>query len=569
MVITILAVWLGFVCGAGLLMADDPGRMLDAQAAKMVKPGGPGFALAVIKDGKIIFKKGYGLAHLDYDVPITPKTVFYMGSVSKQFVAFAVALLESRGKLSFDDDIRKYIPELPYYGSVITVRHLIHHTGGIRGYLMLLSLAGQEYDLYHSASDVINHLLAKQKHLEFKPGDQYRYSNSGYLILAEIVKRVSGESFRDFAQKNILDPLGMKNSRFLDDHAEVVKNRAISYKRDKKKGFGAHISRFDLVGSGGLYSTVEDLFLWDQNFYHYKVGGESVIKTVQTPGKLNSGEELDYAFGLRLSTYKGLKTVVHTGGLYGYRAILVRFPQQRFSVIITSNDGGFNMVRAAYGAADLYLSEDIKKAAATSKKGKKAAKKAKKKKLRFVKLSRKHLENKTGAYLNYRTGQLVRIKVKDKGLEAQLENMTLLLSPVSRNRFKIVKPEQNIMVHFIRKGKDKKARFTVESRNAQTGQLMNVYAPVKAVKPSADQIKEYAGAYYNDELDVTYTIAAKEGKLTLNFWNWPEIPMKPTVKDEFYWRGDAFRFKRDAAGKITGFDYIYGKVTPISFKKVK
>jgi CubicO group peptidase (beta-lactamase class C family) len=562
----IIVVCFGFI-STGLLTADETGQKIDQLAAKLVKPGAPGFALAIVKDGKIVHKNGYGLAHLDYDVPITPRTVFYMGSVSKQFVAFAVVLLEAKGKLGFDDDIHKYIPELPDYGSTITIRHLIHHTGGIRGYLMLLDLGGLDFDHYHTGSDVIKHILTRQKNLDFKPGERYKYSNSGYLILAETVKRVSGMSFREFTQKNILDPLGMKNSHFLDDYSEVVKHRAISYRRDKKKGYKTYVSRFDLVGSGGLYATVEDLFHWDQNFYHGKVGGEAAINTMLTRGKLNNGEELDYAFGLVHGTYKGLKTVGHTGGLFGYRAYILRFPGQRFSVFVISNDGGFNTVKVARGAADMYLAKEIKQAAEKAAKDKKKSKK--KKKLRFVKLSRKHLDNKTGAYRNPKNGNMVTVKVKENQLAAAMGNTKMVLSPVAKNRFKIVKPEVDIMVHFVRKGKDKTSRFAVESRDLETGKLRDFFEPVTAAKPTEEYLQQYTGAYSSEELNVTYTFVVRDGKLYVEFRTGPDTHLKPTIKDEFLLWGAFFRFTRDDTGKVAGFNLINGNVTPIPFEKLK
>ncbi|MCP5104890.1 MAG: serine hydrolase, partial [bacterium] len=357
----ILTVWLVLFV---TLLYPSAGKTFDPAAVDKVfeewnKPGSPGCALAVVKDGKIIYKKGYGLANLELDVPITPQTVFYIGSVSKQFVAFAVALLEARGKLDFDDDIRKYVPEMPDYGTTITIRNLIHHTSGIRGYLMLLDMAGLDLGFYHKAEDVINNVIARQKNLNFKPGEKYQYSNSGYLILADIVRRVSGKSFRQFVHENIFKPLGMKNSRFHDNYKELIKNRATSYLTSKGE-YVNFMSTFDLVGSGGLYTTVEDLFLWDQNFYHYKVGGPELFKTIHTKGKLNNGEETNYAFALMHGNYKGLKTVEHSGGLGGYVSVLMRFPGQEFSVIILANAGNFNQQRFAHRVADIFLADQFK-----------------------------------------------------------------------------------------------------------------------------------------------------------------------------------------------------------------
>jgi CubicO group peptidase (beta-lactamase class C family) len=529
--------------------AGETNEQVDKLLEPWTKPGSPGCALAVVKDGKIIYKNGYGEANLEHGVPITPETVFYIGSVSKQFVAFSIALLEAQGKLGFDDNIRKYVPELPGYCDTVTIRHLIHHTGGIRGYLSLLWLAGLDEDCYHNANDVIKNLLVRQKSLNFKPGEKYQYSNSGYLLLGEIVHRVSGMSFREFAQKNILEPLGMKNSHFHDDFSEIIKNRAMSYFQHpkRKNEYTAFISRFDLVGSGGLYTTVEDLFLWDRNFYHGKVGGKEVIETVLTRGKLNDNSEQDYAFGLVHGKYKGLKTVSHTGGLGGYRAMILRFPEQRFSAICLSNFGGFNVAKIGYQVADIYLQDQLKTPISP---------KTGKKKIRFAKLSRKHLEDKTGAYLNPGSRRILKISVSDEEnrLTLQLASRKYLLAPVSKTKFKILELNEDIFLVFSRE--NKKSPFTV--RIFTGDRLDNTCKPVQLVSPSPGELEQYRGEFFSPELNVTYTVVIKEGKLWLEFRNALDSPFNPTIKDEFILEVMVIQFSRDSEGKINGFTVVDG-----------
>jgi len=333
----------------------------DVQVDKLFSAWGktdsPGCAVAVIKDGQIVYKNGYGMANLELGVPITPESVFYIGSVSKQFVAMCVALLADEGKLSFDDDMRKYVPEMPDYGTPITIRHLIHHTGGIRDYLELENIAGIPFGTYHE-EDALD-LIMCQKELNFKPGEVNSYSNSGYFLLGVIIKRASGKSLREFAHENIFNPLSMKNSRFHDDYMELIKNRAAGYYERGKGEYRNFISTFDCVGSGGLFTSVEDLFLWDQNFYHHKVGGEDVMELMHTQGILNNGKKLDYAFGLVIGEYRGLRIVEHGGSLGGYRAELLRFPDQRFSVIILSNLSSFVPSELARQVAEIYLIDEF------------------------------------------------------------------------------------------------------------------------------------------------------------------------------------------------------------------
>ncbi len=353
-------IWITFVTillFGSSVWASDLHANLDTLFVRWDRSDSPGCALAVVEDGQIVCKKDYGMANLELDVPITPESVFYTGSVSKQFVAFCVALLAEQGKLSLDDDIRKHLPEMPDYGSQITVRHLIHHTGGIRDYLELEDIAGIPFGTYHE-QDALN-LIFRQKELNFKPGEENSYSNSGYFLLGVIVKRVSGKSLREFAHENIFKPLNMKNSRFHDNYTELIAKRAAGYYDRGEGEYRNFISTFDCVGSGGLFTSVEDLFLWDQNFYNPKAGGESVIDLMHTPGFLKDGTKLDYAFGLVMGEYRGLRIVEHGGSLGGYRADLLRFPDQRFSVILLSNSSSFNPSRLARQVADIYLADEF------------------------------------------------------------------------------------------------------------------------------------------------------------------------------------------------------------------
>ena len=337
---------------------SDVNAKIDKLFVRWDRDDSPGCALAVVKDGQIVYKKGYGMANLELDVPIGPDSVFYIGSVSKQFVAFCIALLAEQGKLSLDDDIRKHLPEMPDYGLLITVRHLVHHTGGIRDYLELEDIAGIPFGTYHEQAAL--NLIFRQKELNFSPGEENSYSNSGYFLLGVIVKRVSGKSLREFAYENIFKPLNMKNSRFHDDYTELIDKRATGYYDRGKAGYRNFISTFDCVGSGGLFTSVEDLFLWDQNFYHHRVGRKDMIDLMHKQGVLNDGTKLDYAFGLVVGKYKGLRIVEHGGSLGGYRADLLRFPDQRFSVIILSNLSSFDPSRLARQVADIYLTDEFK-----------------------------------------------------------------------------------------------------------------------------------------------------------------------------------------------------------------
>ncbi len=343
-----------------LAVKQDPTSRLDALFANWNKPDSPGCAVGVIRDGKMIYRRGFGSANLDYQVPIDENSVFYLASVSKQFVAAAIAMLALDGKISLDDDVRKYVPELPKYDATITVRHLVHHTSGLRDYLSLMDLAGKKFADVHTDQELLE-LICRQQELNFPPGEKHLYCNTGYFLMSEIVRRVSKKSLRQFTDDRIFKPLKMNNTHFHDDHTAVVKNRVVSYGADRKQFRMSYLANWDKVGSGGLLSTIDDLILWDRNFDDRKVGGDSLSELMHQPGKLNDGTKLNYAFGLVVGEYKGLKTVGHGGSFMGFRTVLLRFPEQEFSVIILSNVGSFNPDAVAKSIADMLLQREISK----------------------------------------------------------------------------------------------------------------------------------------------------------------------------------------------------------------
>ena len=346
---------------AGMLGAQQfaPNPRVDRIFAQWDRADSPGCALGVIQNGKFVYQRGYGMANLDYDIPNSPRMVYYVGSDSKQFTAAAVALLALDGKISLEDDIRKYFPEMPDYGTPITVRHLVHHTSGIRDVYTLMSLGGLRMEDVFTDAEAIA-LIARQKELNFKPGEDYLYSNSGYFLLGQLVRRVTGKSLREYADERIFQPLGMTKTHFHDDPGHVMKQRAMSYERDANGAYRiSYLQNFDKIGAGGLYSTVEDLKKWDDNYYAPKVGGEAMLKLVRTRGVLNKGDTLPYAFGNNVSAYRGLRIDEHGGALMGYKAEILRFPDQRFTVLATCNLGSINPGPLAQQVAEVYLGDKM------------------------------------------------------------------------------------------------------------------------------------------------------------------------------------------------------------------
>jgi CubicO group peptidase (beta-lactamase class C family) len=339
---------------------DKATAAVDEVFADFTKAGSPGCAVAVYRNGRVSYSRGYGLANIEEDVPITSESVFDIGSTSKQFTAASILLLEKQGKLSVNDDVRKYIPELPDYGPKITILHLLNHTSGLRDYLTLMDLAGINTDSVTTDEDALQ-IITRQKALNFAPGSDWLYSNTGFFLLSIIVKRVSGKTLREFAAENIFTPLGMTHTQYRDDHTALIPDRAMAYDpKEKKDGFKLDVSYFEQTGDGAVHTSVADLIKWDENFYSGQVGGRDFLAEIQEPGKLNSGKVLDYAKGLRIADYRGLHTVSHGGSWGGYRAELLRFPEQHFSVACLCNRGDANPTRRAHQVADIYLGSMMK-----------------------------------------------------------------------------------------------------------------------------------------------------------------------------------------------------------------
>ena len=326
---------------------------MDSIFAPWNRPDGPGAAVVVLQDSSIAFERGYGSAHLEYGLPVTPSTVFLVASVSKQFTAFAAAMLAERGAFSLDDPVRTYVPELQAATDSITIRQLVHHTSGLRDEFGLLSLAGYRMDDVISKESILR-LLYRQKSLNFQPGAEYLYSNSGYTLLAEILERATGQSFRDWTTEHIFAPLGMRDSHFRDDHGEVIPRLAQSYVTDGD-WYRKQAVNYGSVGASGLYTTARDLAIWARNFETMRVGSQRLHELVHEQGVLSSGDTIAYAFGQSVSQYKGKRRVSHGGSHRGYRTHLSRFPEERLAVIVLSNLEEFNPSGIAMQVADLFL----------------------------------------------------------------------------------------------------------------------------------------------------------------------------------------------------------------------
>ena len=533
---------------------NDLSDQTDHLFQKWDREDSPGCALAVIRDGAIIYQKGYGMADLEHDVPIAPETVFYIGSNSKQFVSFCILLLQEQGKLDLNDDIHEYIPDFPDYEVPITIRHLIHHTSGIRDYLNLFMHAGRNY-LDHISGEEAYDMICRQKALNFPPGEEHLYSNSCYFLLWQIIEKASGKSLREFGEEKIFQPLGMRNTSFHDDNTRLVKNRAFSYFPKDSTTFGNLIMRFDLVGSGGLYTTVEDLFLWDQNFYSNKLGkgDQGLITMMHENGKLNNGNEIDYAFALINGKYRGARTVKHGGALAGYRSQILRFPDLRFSVIILANVSDFAPDALAYEVADLYLGKELDPQKAGTKTDISSDRGGQD-------IDPVVFDKYIGRY-ELAPNYILNVFREQGRMLVQLTGQPAVeIFPESEKRFFLKIVDAQIEFGLNEDG-SVKGMVLFQNGQAVPGIRMD------NLKLTEEMKSEFVGDYYSEELDATYRIFLDDEKLMLRVGYFPVVHLMPSREDVFE-GGFTYKFFRDGDGAVTGFTLDAGRVRNMRFQKM-
>jgi len=533
-----LLVWTGCAC------ADVTTTQVDAIFAEWDKSNSPGCSLAVYRDGAVVYARGYGMADLEHRIALSPSSVFHIASVSKQFAAASVLLLAREGKLSLDDPVRRYVPELPDFGTPVTIRQLVHHTSGLRDQWELLGLSGWRYSRDRITDQDVMSLVRRQKSLNFTPGSRYSYSNTGYTLLAQIVQRVTGKSFREFTSERFFGPLGMTNTHFRDDFSEIVPNIAYGYEREGDT-FKTSVTNFDTVGATSLLTTVEDLARWDRNFRDGAVGGRAFLAQLVEPGVLNDGSKIDYAFGLVVSRYRGLSTVGHSGSDAGYRSYLVRFPEQRFGVACLCNIGSASPMTLAEKVADIYLADRLEPLPATE-----AA----------IDLPPAALDKVVGLYIRTDGRDAKRVVRKDRHIVMiSGEGYSEKLTPLADGRFR--PGERKDRVEFSADA----GQLTYVSARGERGE----FGRVAAHEPSKDELAGFAGTYVSEEIEVPYHVSIVAGVLGLTSLKIVEpLPLAPLVPDVFT-AGDLgmLQFTRDAQGNVSGFLLNTGRIVDFRFSR--
>jgi CubicO group peptidase (beta-lactamase class C family) len=524
--------------------ADPSARVAASSADALVSAfttcDAPGVSVAVYRKGSIVYEKAVGMADLEHHTPMDVRSVFDIASMSKQFTAFAVVLLEEDGKLSLDDDIRTYISELRLPAKV-TIRQLLQHTSGIRDYIDMMSLAGDDPELHVVTQDEILRWAIRQRSLNFPPGTEFRYENTSYALMATLVQRVSGKSLRDFARERIFEPLGMTSTRFEDDHAELIEGRAMGYVR-ASQGWKSAMPLYDEVGDGGVWTTVEDLAKWDQNFYEPKIGGARAITTVLSQAKLADGETMSYALGLFVQQHNGLSMVSHGGVDPGYRVQMLRFPTRGLTVAVLGNNSDFDIEGLASRIADIYLGRSSGQSSGPPRPPQRVAQ-------RDVLI---------GRYLDPTSGRIREIIPDGPGVALKSGSKIYPLAQAADHTF----GNGDLDAHILFDRTTQPTTMVIRW-NGQSQTKMRKLPGSPAVQDRVTLVGNYESA----ELGVTWTIIAPDSKLMLEG---PNLRSSLTEIDKDAYESDfgLVVFKRDNAGRVNGLTLSNIRDSNIGFARL-
>lgn len=528
----------------GTLAAQMPAPVrqgIDSIFRHLDRTDAPGCAVGVSEQGRMVYARGYGMSDLQHRVAIGPQSIFHVASISKQFTAIAVAQLAEEGRLSLDDDVRQYIPELPTYVAPITIRQLMHHTSGLRDQWSLLGYAGWRFPSDLITEQDVLQIVIRQQGLNFRPGAEYLYSNTGFTLLAMIVQRASGQSLAQYAQARFFGPLGMRSTHFHDDHSMIVPGRTSAYAPRADGGWRIALPTFDTYGATSLFSNVEDLLAWMAYLDAPPAGSVKMIRAAQTTAVLNDGTPTNYGYGLTLNTWRGVRAIGHGGADAGYRAYVERYPALGVAVAVLCNaaNAGPNNLARAVAARVLgdRLPSEMVEAGATEHLPASSARTA------WV-----------GVYRDTVSQTVLRVRVAG---DSVLANDTRLvfgsdttattstmdgwysLQPRGGNATSRVNPKGLRQRVFVR----------------QAAALANVGA--------------YAGTYASDELDVQYAVVVRNDTLRLSHPKLGEWTLQEAGRDVFTSPGSTLVFQRDRRGQLTGFTINDGRTRGVRFVRAR
>jgi CubicO group peptidase (beta-lactamase class C family) len=528
-------------------------KRIDAVMKPWANADTPGCAVAVIQDRTLIHAKGYGMADLEHDVPITADTVFYIGSISKQFTASAILLAAADNQLALDDDIRTYVPSLPQLGPTpTTIRQLLHHTGGLRDYSSLLILAGHRLEDAPTVRQALDS-LSRQRGRDFPPGTAHQYSNTGYFLLAQAVEHATKQSFAAYLDAKIFAPLHMTRTRVQEDHKQVIPGRAIGY-APLAGGWQIDVRRWAPTGDGGVMTTVLDLAKWDANFHEPKVGGRPFLDALHRRGKLDDGTELDYAAGLFHGSYRGQPTVVHPGGAAGYAAQLERFPALETSIAVLCNARGARPDLLAHRIADVVLEKHLR--------GEPPAQELPPP---TIQLTTAQLDTWVATYREVETGELVAIVRTGNALDLAVAGDRYALDPTNDHTFQL--RNEWFVAHLEGTGPHRK--LVLRSPMPEES-----FVEADLLQPTVRELAALAGRYRSDEVGTEWTLSLADGRLVATgpAFDGPAA-LVPATKDDFTIFatavGASIRFTHDRRGRVTGFALRTGSMHGIRFDRVR
>lgn len=503
------------------------------------KPANPGAQLAISRNGNIIFSKAWGMADLEHNVPLTTGSISEAGSVSKQFTAAAILLLEQQGKISLYDDVHKYVPELPDYGHTITLRQMIEHKSGLKDWGFIAGITGwPRWTKAYNNEDAL-YIICNQKTLNYKPGDEYMYSNSNYQLLTIIVQRVSGISLAEYTRKYIFEPAGMKNTQWRDDYKRIVPGRAIGYSRSDTT-YQTDMPNEYVYGNGGLLTTAEDLLIWCNYMFNGKFGNPSLLEKQMSTSAFNNGEMHRYAAGLYTGKFRGWKFITHPGSTAGYRASMEAYPELGLSFIWLSNTSEFedDTLHVAEAVADIFV--PVKEPSPVTEAP-----------APYV-VAKEKLAGYAGLYRNSRSGDAVRVFIEEERLRSTIGNWIPVSENVFRNRNGYYRFEAR-STGFLLINRDKDSVY---------------FTKVDPAKPDKRTMQEYVGEYYSSEVEATYQVQVKNGKLFLILKPRYDYPLTSTYTDGFDFPEGIIYFER-ANNKIINFKMSVERARNVEFRKIR
>jgi CubicO group peptidase (beta-lactamase class C family) len=531
--------------------ADTTARVVDRLFDEWRGTDRPGCAVGVSRDGRVVYEQGYGMANLETGTPIRPWSIFQVGSTSKQFTAMAIMLLVGDGKLSLDDNIRRYLPEIPDYGTPITIRHLLTHTSGLRDYDFLFSLRQSQADLVTDTT--ILRILSRQRALNFTPGTQWSYSNSGFMLLGLIVARVSGHSLREFADERMFRPLGMANTHFHDQEGMLTPGRTTGYLRTQA-GWRVFMANETTVGGTGLFTTVGDMLKWEANLDHPLVGDRALVDQMEAQARLTNGDTINYGFGLGIGRYRGARGVGHGGTTFGYQADERRFPEQGLAVAVECNTRNVDTQALVRRIADAYLGGALGPVETEVPP-------------QPVPVAAAVLASRVGIYVQPTTLEFVDVSMRDGELTYNLNRrVDRPMVPVAEHRFRVTGEGEQYELVFA---DGERAGF--ERQTLRAGRPFGHPLPFEWRQPvlmRSSALAEYGGEYYSEELDTRWRVTASDSGLSLHRqWEDRSRSYRALFSDTFFGGGGLIQFTRSGR-QVTGIEVTIPSVRRVRFARV-